>query len=400
MRLDRALVVYRKELLDMLRDRRTIFGTLIFPLILFPLMSVGFGALVEKSAKNVRKEVTQVMLLGEEHAPQLAQVLRNAEGLRIVPSAPDYVQQISSKKLRAAVELPAGFEAAIANGGAEPPRVKIYYYSTEMRSESAVSRLEEILRNYRNSVVEKRLGTRGLSPAILKPVAAERENVAAAEKVGGMRLAGLIPYFLVILCLIGAMHPAMDLTAGEKERGTLETILASAISRGELVLGKFLMILSASLTTTMLGILSFSLTVIFAKSYLDEMTQGHSFSISLRSAASVLLLALPLAVLFSGALMALSLRAKSYREAQSLIGPLMIVVVLPAVVGMLPGVELNARLAVVPILNVSLVAKEVLIGNFPWGMIGLVFASSCAYAALALSAAVNMFQREEVLFRA
>jgi len=400
MRLDQAFVVYRKEMVDLLRDRRTIFGTLIFPLILFPLMTVGFGSLVEKSAKNVRKEVTGVMLLGEEHAPQLAQVLRNAEGLRIVPPAPDYVQQISSKKLRAAVELPTGFEAALTDGSGDPPQVKIYYYSTEMRSESAVSRLEEILRNYRNSVVENRLGARGLSPAVLKPVVAERQNVAATEKVGGMKLASMIPYFITILCLTGALHPAIDLTAGEKERGTLETILASSISRGELVLGKFLMILTASLTTTILAIFSFSLTVIFAKSYLDELTQGHPFSISLQSAACVLLLALPLAVFFSGALMAMSLRAKSYREAQGQIGPLMIVVILPAVVGMLPGVELNARLAVIPILNVSLVAREILTGNYPWGMIGLVFASSCAYAALALSAAANMFQREEVLFRA
>jgi sodium transport system permease protein len=399
MKLDRALVVYRKELLDMVRDRRTLFGTLIFPLIVFPLMTVGFGTIEKKSRERVKKQAAEVMLLGEEHAPELAEAIRRVETLRIVPLAPDYVQQINEKKLRAAIEFPAGFEQSLANGG-EPPHVKVYYYSTEMRSENAVSRLEEIVRDYRNTVVEKRLGARGLSAATLKPVETKRENVASAQKVGGMRLAGMIPYFITLLCLMGAMHPAMDLTAGEKERGTMETILASPIGRGELVLGKFLMILTASLTTTVLSVASFGLTMVFAKSYMAQMTGGHAYTISLQSVASIFLLVLPLAVFFSGALMAISLYAKSYREAQSQIGPLMILVILPAVVAMLPGVELNARLALVPILNVSLVAKEILTGNFPWGLIGLVLVSSCVYAAVALSAAVKMFQREDVLFRA
>jgi sodium transport system permease protein len=400
MKLDRALVVYRKELKDMLRDRRTIFATLVFPLILFPLMTVGFGSLQKKSQEKVQKEETDVMVLGAEHAPDLTQAIRNGKGLRMVPAAADYVQQINEKKLRAAIEIPEGFEQTLSTGNGEPPHVKIYYYSTEMRSENAVGRLDDILQEYRNKVVERRLGARGLTPATLKPVEAERENVAAAEKVGGMRLASIIPYFIVFLCMMGAMHPALDLTAGEKERGTMETILASPVGRGELVLGKFLMILSASLVTAILSITSFGLTMVFAKSYMEQMTGGRAYSIGPETILFVFLLVLPLAIFFSGALMALSLRAKSYREAQSQIGPLMIIVILPAIVGMLPGVELNARLAVIPILNVSLAAREILTGNLPWGMMALVFGSSCAYAALALSAAANMFQREEVLFRA
>jgi sodium transport system permease protein len=398
MRLDRVLVVYRKEILDMVRDRRTLFGTFLFPLIIFPLMTAGFGTLEKKSRERVKNETTEVMVLNEQHAPQVVTALRDVETLRIVPPAADYVQQINDKKLRAAIGFPEGFEQSLAAGG-EPPQVTIYYYSTEMRSENAATRLEEVLRDYRGTVVEKRLVARGLSAAVLKPVEAKRENVAAAQKVGGMRLAGIIPYFITFLCLLGAMHPAMDLTAGEKERGTMETILASPIGRGELVLGKFLMILTASLTTTVLSLASFGVTMFFAKDYMKQMTGGYAYTISLQAVASVFLLVVPLAVFFSGALMAISLSAKSYREAQSQIGPLMFVVILPAIIAMLPGVELNAKLALIPILNVSLVAKEILTGTFPWTMIGLVLASSCAYAAIALSAAVKMFQREDVLFR-
>ena len=128
-------------------------------------------------------------------------------------------------------------------------------------------------------------------------------------------------------------------------------------------------------------------------------TKGMAFVISGKAIAAVFFMVLPLAVLFSGALLAISLLAKSYKEAQSYVQPLIIVVILPAIVALLPGVELNPKLALVPVLNVSLVSKEILTGNYPWGLIGLIFGSSSLYAAAALFVAVRAFQRESVLFR-
>ena len=114
---------------------------------------------------------------------------------------------------------------------------------------------------------------------------------------------------------------------------------------------------------------------------------------------SVFVMVLPLAVLFSAALLAIALFAKSFKEAQSYISPLMIVVVLPAVAAVLPGVELNTTLALVPVLNTSLVSKEIMTGTYHWNYIALIFTSSCVYAAAAIAIAVKLFQREDVLFR-
>jgi sodium transport system permease protein len=108
---------------------------------------------------------------------------------------------------------------------------------------------------------------------------------------------------------------------------------------------------------------------------------------------------LPLAVLFSAALLAIALFAKSFKEAQSYISPLMIVVILPAVAAVLPGVELNTTLALLPVLNTSLVSKEIMTGTYHWKYIALIFMSSCIYAAAAIAIAVKLFQREDVLFR-
>ena len=399
MQLRQAMIVYRKELKDMLRDRRTIFSSLVFPLVLFPLMTVGFQTLAEKSVQKVKQQPARMMLLGEVHAPALAQKIREAEGFEVVAPAADYAQQISDKKLRIAVEFPPGFETKATEGSSEPPALIIYYYTAELRSEAAARRIEEVVRAYRDDVVEQRLTRRGVSPAILKPVETKRENAAQPEKVGGAKLAGLLPYFIILLSLMGAVHPAIDLTAGEKERGTMETILASGVGRREIVAGKFLLVLTIAIVTATLSILSFVITMQFSQTYMKEMTRGYAFAISPKAVVSVFLVVLPLVIFFSGTLLALSLTAKSYKEAQNHIGPLMLAAILPAMVGILPGIELNAKLALIPILNVSLLMKEILTGNFPVGFILIVFGSTLVFAGAALAAAVYQFQREEVLFR-
>ena len=404
MRLSIVGTVFRKELLDQLRDRRTLISMVVIPIVLFPLLTIGLGALMGKLLEKARQEKATVMLLGAEHAPALAQRLHATEGIRVVPPAADYAMQISEKKVRAAVEFPEGFEEKLHSGGAETPTVKILHYAGELRSQFALRTLQKVLGDYRDTVVEERLRARNLSPDLLEPFKSVDENVAPPEKVGGAVLGGLIPYFIIILSLTGAAYPAIDLTAGEKERGTIETILASPVRRTELVLGKFLMVFVASLTTTALAIASFAATFLivgqqFGASLNKPGMKGMAFVISSKAVAAVFFMVLPLAVLFSAALLAISLLAKSYKEAQSYIQPLIIVVILPAVVGLLPGVELNAKLALVPVLNVSLVSKEILTGNYPWGLIGLIFGSSSLYAAAALFVAVRAFQRESVLFR-
>lgn len=403
MRLNIVGTVFRKELRDQLRDRRTLISMVVIPIVIFPLLTIGLGALIGKLLEKARQEKATVMLLGAEHAPALAERVRGTEGIRVVPAESDYKEQISEKKIRAAVQIPAGFEENLRDSG-DAPTVKILHYAGEIRSQFALRTLQKVLGDYRDTVVEERLRARNLSPDLLEPFKSVDENVAPPEKVGGAVLGGLIPYFIIILSLTGAAYPAIDLTAGEKERGTIETILASPVRRTELVLGKFLMVLVASLTTTALAIASFAATFLilgqqFGASLSKPGMKGMAFVISSKAVAAVFFMVLPLAVLFSGALLAISVLAKSFKEAQSYLQPLIIVVILPSVVGLLPGVELNAKLALVPVLNVSLVSKEILTGNYPWGLIGLIFVSSSVYAAAALFVAVRAFQRESVLFR-
>ncbi|HUJ39699.1 MAG TPA: ABC transporter permease [Candidatus Acidoferrales bacterium] len=396
-------IVYRKELTDSLRDRRTLISTIVVPILLIPLMTIGIGGLMTSMMKKAETDVVPVMILGGEDSPRTVEALHGLHSLRVIPPGADYVQQINNKKLRAAVRIPEGFDAAVDAG--RPAHVEIYYYQTDLNSEGAAARLQAFFADMRQRTIEKRMADRNISMSLLRPFEVERQNVATEEKVSGAAAGAMLPYLVILMCLTGAMYPAIDLTAGEKERGTMETILTSRVSRTHLVIGKFLLVLTTSLVTALLTVSSMWFSSRIAAGMLKgELARrgAGQFHLALRAydLFIVFLMILPVAVLFSAALLAIALFAKSYKEAQSYISPLMIVVIVPAVASLIPGVELNLRLALVPILSTSLVSKEIFTGTYHWGLIGLIFGSSCVYAAAALATAVRMFQREDVLFRA
>jgi len=253
---------------------------------------------------------------------------------------------------------------------------------------------------YRDSLARGRLTVQKLPASFLKPFVIKQQNVVSAEKVAAETVGGIITYLVIIMCLTGAMYPAMDLTAGEKERATMETILSSPISRTHLVLGKFLLVLTASLVTAALSVTSMGVSSWVIQHFQDQSSgSAMNIKIGLGAVLAVFLVALPLAVMFSAALLTIALFAKSYKEAQSYISPLMIVVIVPAIAAMLPGVELTPRLSLVPILNVSLLCKDLIAGNYHWNSIALIFLSTCLYGGAAILIAVKMFHRESVLFR-
>lgn len=404
------LTVYFKELRDSLRDRRTLMSMIVIPTLLMPVIMFGFGAVMTKVVKKARAEATSLVIIGGSDSPGVVEALKQDKRFRVLPGGEDFKQLVSDKKVRLALEIPPGFEGALKEG--ETKVVKIYHYEGEMKSGMGVSAVENFFRDLREKTIESRLTARGMPAALVKPFEVRRENVAPPEKVGGNLFGGFIPYIIVILCFTGAMYPAMDLTAGEKERGTMETLLCSPVNRVNIVLGKFLMVLTASLATMCLSLLSMGVSVMVGGSLFTGSTKAVAGAAAQGGAPAFMpmidplgifgmfAMVVPVAVLFAAALLTISLFAKSYKEAQSYVSPLMIVIILPAVFGMLPGIELSAKTALVPILNLSLVCKEMLSGVWNWGYIGLIFGSSCVYAGIAISLAVRMFNREDVMFRA
>ena len=400
------ITVYLKELKDSLRDRRTLISMIVIPTFLMPIIMFGIGTVMSKVIKQAQEEATSLVIIGGTDSPGIVAGLKADPKFRVVDLKEDYKKLVSEKRIRLAVEIPAGFEAALKGG--EPKTVMLYHYEGEMKSSMGVGEVERFFRDLRDKTIEGRLTERGLTPGLIKPFETKRQNVAPPEKVGGNMLGGLIPYIIIILCFTGAMYPAIDLTAGEKGRGTMETLLCAPVHRVNIVLGKFLMVMTASVATIAITLVSSSISIIVGGSLMmggnaGKAPGGGSGFIPLIDPAGILgvfALIAPVATLFAAILLTIALFAKSYKEAQSYVSPLIIVIIMPAMMGMLPGVELSAKTAVIPILNVSLACKEMLSGVWHWNYIMLIFGSTAVYAAVAVALCVRMFNREDVIFRA
>ncbi len=397
MNLRKVKIVYFKEMLETLRDRRTLISTILVPIILFPVLMFGMSAVVVTMMRKTEAEATKIAVVGEEFAVSFLSTLLEGDDFQKV-DAEDFESALKEKEIHAALKFPSDFEQKLTSG--QSSQATIYYDGAEIRSSIAEGKLRGKLKEYRDSLVAERLRDRDVEESVLHPIDIIAENLASKEKMGGFMLGMFLPYMVVILAMVGAMYPAIDLTAGEKERGTLETILVTPVSRLDIATGKFLTVMTASVITIILATASMSVTLSAGLGHMGEFaSEQMSFSVKPLAVILLLLLMLPLAAMFSSALLSVALFAKSYKEAQSYVSPLMFVVILPAMVSFIPGIELNWALAFVPIVNVSLAIREVLLGTFHWEQIILIFVSAIVYASFSIFVTKRLFEKEGVLFR-
>lgn len=391
-------IIYFKEMLDTLRDRRTLISMILIPIILFPVLMFGMSGVMVMMIKKTEAEITKIVVIGKEFAPHFVSLIDTAKAFEIVEED-DFESALKEKRISAALEFPTDFEKKIMEE--DSSEAIIYYDAAELKSDMTSDKLRDRLKDYQDSVVAARLKQRQIDKSLLYPIKISKKNLAPKEKMGGFMLAMFLPYMIIILAMTGAMYPAIDLTAGEKERGTLETILVTPVSRLDIATGKFLTVLTASLITILLATTSMSLTASFGFVKMGQFAPEQQFQFSISPLSIFLLLALmfPIACLFSSALLSVALFAKSYKEAQSYITPLMFLVILPAMISFLPGFELNWRLVFIPIVNISLAAKEVLMGTYKWEFIALIFISTLIYAGFSIFVTKRLFEKEEVLFR-
>ncbi len=426
-------IVYFKELRDILRDRRTLYSMILMPVLLYPLLSVGMGALVGSQIKKTKAARQKIVILGEEHDPALAAAIRKLDQLQVVPvdtlrqallklSAKDttlesalikklltpgteivpdsvrfriFSRAINERLIRAAVQIPPEFPSRVAAG--DSVELTILYDQAEIKSDAAADKLRDWAVAYRDSIVSGHLAEHGLDKSLLKPFWIHRANLASKEKMGGLILGMMLPYMLLILVIVGGMYPALDMTAGEKERNTLETLLAAPLSRFDIAAGKFLTTFTAAMISMLLALTSMTLT---AKYGFASMAGGEvTISMSASSVLWLLFMMIPTATLFSALMIAVAIAAKSYKEGQSYLTPILMLAILPAMVSFIPGIELAGGLLFIPVVNLCLALKEVVLGTYKVWRIMVVFGVTTVYAFVALFVAQRIFERESVLFR-
>ena len=382
----------------MLRDRRTMFFMIVFPLLFLPLVTGGFPYLMNRmETKNMTGEMT-IALIGADYAPVLADLFKAGESIKIVEdhSENDIVEAIKNGSIKGAVIIHQDFSINIES--MDPAEVELYFRSSE-DMDATKRRLQQILDAYSASIRSNRYEILNLQEEVFNPLNVSYNNIASDKEMVGKMAGGWLPYVFILYCFMGAMNPALDLGAGEKERATLETILASPASRLEILFGKFGVIALFGIISALMGLVGMLAGVRLITHMPPEIQQVISEIINLKTVLVILSLITPVAIFFAALLLTLSIYAKTFKEAQSIIAPLNIIIIFPVLLGMIPGIELNAITALIPILNISLATKEFLAGTVQPLLWVEVYMSLIVYALLAILLTKIQFERESVIFR-
>ncbi len=391
------LVVWFKELLDTLRDRRTLVAMIIAPMLLTPLLLVLPQKLLADQRRAQENAVVKVAVAGVEHAPALIESLRASRKVDVIEASnPEEV--IRARRATIGLIIPEGFEASLAQG--QIPEVSLLSDQSKFTQSLQASRVEILVRAYSQTIVAQRLAARGVDVNALTPFKIDSQNIASAQQMGGAFLAMMLPMFIVLWGLVGGMYTAIDVTAGEKERLTLEPLLVSPTSRTQIVLGKLLAIISTSFVSLALSV--FSMLVAFQIALPDFGTGAGtmSFTVAPQTILLILLAAFPITLMFGALEIAICLFARSFKEGQNYIVPLQFVVIIPAMAIMfLPDLALPAVTYTIPIFGAVVILRDLLLDTARATEFGIMLGSSVVYAALCVALAVYLFRQERVLFR-
>ena len=380
-----AWIVYLKELVDALRDRRTLLTVLLSSVAVGPLVLVLISTLVSGIEK--RAEARSVVVQGIEHAPTLANFLAR-QTYSVVTAPADYEEQLRKSRLGDPVlVVPADFESALQAG--EAPLVEVVSAASNQRASTGVGAVLRLLRGFNQEQATLRIALRGVTPALLEVVRVEERDLASAA-TRAAQLATMVPFFVLIAMLYGALNAALDTTAGERERGSLEPLLMTPASRMALVLGKWGAVASVAMLIALLSCLSF----LPGQWLLRSEALAAMFRFGVVEAAWFVLLLLPLAGALSALLMAIAIRCKSFKEAQANATVLLLgVSLLPLLTVFNQEGEAPWHLWV-PALAQSTLMSRVLRGEaLPWPDLALPVLACAAVVVLSLAYVVRLLRQ-------
>jgi sodium transport system permease protein len=399
--LNNLFLVYGKEMRELIRDKRTLRRLLVSMLFLPLLMQLVVG-FTQRNAEKERNDVLRYSLIGAEQWPDMSELFTSDDKFQLVGGIgiDGLEAAIQEQHLDFAIVVPAQGLNRFNDGR----QVSLDFYFHDASNNSALyRRVESKLDRFNAGVTAARLHAIGVSSQrqgdILQPLQLTQHNSASVRERIGNAIGWLLPYLLFIMCLTGAMFAALDIGAGEKERGTLETLLLLPVPRRDLVLGKFLVVFTTAVVYSTLSITGLLVWLSFIGNDVGGVIGQVINSVNPLDLLLVITMLIPVAAIFAAFLLALSCYAKSYKEAASLASFLNILVFLPIIVSIMPGVELTWAWAMVPITNVSLVIKELVKGTMEYSFLIAVFASSAVIALGMIYFCAKWFEKETVLFR-
>jgi sodium transport system permease protein len=385
--------VFRKELLETVRDRRALLSSLVMGPLFAPLLFIGMLAISLDRSVTALDEAVAVTVSGAERAPNLVRFLREqgfALTLRDGPDA-DLRRWIEDDAERVVIAVPDGFGERFASG--RPARVLVYADGSNSKADRRADRLRAAIGGYSGTIASLRLQARGVSPLVAQPVIVDDIDVSTPAARATLVL-GMLSYLILLVTLVGGMYLAIDATAGERERGSLEPLLTMPVPREHLIYGKVLA--AAFFMSVALALVT--MTVALSIRQLPLETIGMSANFGPGVALGVFLSTLPFVTVGAALLTVVASFTRSYKEAQTWLGVLMLVPTLPIAVAGVLGIKANAALMAVPSLSQHLLIQGFLRGDpLPTAYAAISVASTLALGGLLTWVAGRLYQRERIL---
>lgn len=389
--------IFLKELIDTLRDRRTVISMIVVPTFVLPVILSISSKISHSFEKEAAEKKLTIGLVGNpnELTSELEKTPESlgSKTIRYYSDSTKLVADLRKDSLQIGFYIPSNVSDLRAK--MEPIVVTIFHNGSDLgMQERADLYLDFIQKKWQ----KERFEQLKINESTLQPIIKNYSNVASDQEMIGKVIGGFLPYLFISFAFMGCMFPAIDLFTGERERGTIETLLTVPVPRWQLLFGKMGVIVFSGLMAS-----TFSFIGIFISIEVFDFVENPDILAAIHAILTpafigmLYLLLFPLIIFFAGMMIVITVRAKTFKEAQSLLSPLNIVVLLPAMVGLFPGFELNGMTAMIPIVNIVLATKELMAGTLEWHLVALSFGIMILLAVGAVFLSYKKFESESTL---
>ena len=433
-------LLLKKELLDVFRDKKAIIMMVLVPILLYPLIFFGSMAVMTMIQSNMEEGEYKVAIVASDDGALKSAVEKHNENAKVEAqekaetestdqgnSSEDSVSQGNSASTSAngiatdvltLVDAPSGdYQEALQNeeldayvtsskDSSGKTVYEVYYVSSITNSSYAAGIARDVVDELSREESKEKIQAAGLdADVIMNPVVCESEDLASSEQSAGSILGMILPFLLVLSLLMGTMYPAIDVTAGEKERGTLETLLTLPVSNREIIFSKFFTVAIIGIISALLNIVSIAFMGTYMIRLMGDAMESMGISFAgidigkfIPAIIFTVLAILAFSLFISAVTMCITSLAKSYKEANNYITPLMLVVMLTGYIGFIPNIELTHTMALVPVANICLMIKNLLLFKVEYKLVAVVLVSNVLYAIVAVLILSRIYDSENVLF--
>lgn len=388
--------IFRKEMLEVLRDKRMLFLVILMPFFLYPVMFTLIGFVGKSQGERLNTEKVTVLLNPEAESTPIYDLLKTNPTLDVKLEAFEQTA-LDTMTNTIGVLVGDGYQSSLDSN--RSATVTLYYDSSKDLLDGRVNDIKSSVEELSQNLLLARLNAQQLPQGFVKPIDLREQNIAPQERVIGKIMGRFLPMLLLLFIFTGCIYIAIDITAGEKERRTLQTLFTAPLKVSEIIAGKFLATFLVGVVSASMNVLSLLVAMYIQVQLMSNGEAGAAFSLPIGPEGwAWMALIIVLATAFMAAIsIAVVLLANSYKEAQSYVSPLMMVIIIPAVMSQMPGMELTSTTAMIPMLNISLAIGAIFQGIFNVGHILMVVLFALLYAGLALYLASLTFGNENVV---